>query len=146
MDEWIWDLIGDQLLSHLWKHLATNTDETPDKINALKLDLVSAQGRLIALEIGMRQVIAWSQNTDHDVKEGISNLCQHFRENQDQAAKSFCDRYPEYDSEMAKKLVQEIAKSLRSFLPIRLSGHVSAGIPGSASASISKRDESTAAE
>ena len=139
---WIMEKAG----GGLFRHLLSNTNEPPDEINALKHDLVASQGELIALKIGMRQLVARSEGSERDVKESISNLCRHFRDNQDQAIKSFSDTYPDYDLEMVKLLIQNIAESLESFLPIRLSGHASITVGGSATATVNKRDGSTAAE
>ena len=124
------------------RDLFKSADATPDEINARKRELLAFQGRLVALEVGMRQVVALSQNIDHDVKEGILSVCRHFRENRDQAAKSFSDTYSEYDLEMAKILVDHIAESLESFLPIRLSTRFSASssIGGAARGTVSRDD------
>ena len=123
-----------------------STDATPDEINARKRELVAFQGQLIALEVGMRQLVAWSHNSDRDVEAGILAISRHFKENPDEAAKGISRTYPEYDLEMAKMLVLQIAESLESFLPIRLSGSVSGGLRGSSTATVSKREGSTAAE
>ena len=124
-----------------------STGEAPNETNAWERDRLAFQGRLVALEVGMRQLVAWSQNSNHDVKEGISNLFRHFSEKPDQAAASIRQRYPDkYDSEMAETLVRHIAESLGSFLPIRMAGGASTAGGGSATATVNKRDGSTAAE
>ena len=125
-----------------------STDETPDKTDARKHELLAFQGRLVALEVGMRQLVAWSHNSGFDVEAGILNISRHFKEKPDEAAKGISRTYPEYDLEMAKMLVLQIAESLESFLPIRLSGSVSGGLRGSstATATVNKREGSTAAE
>ena len=147
----ILELIGDNrwmvrgLLSTLQ---SKSTDETPDETNAREREVLAFQGRLIALEVGMRQLVAWSHNSDRDVEVGILFISRHFKENPDEAAKGISRMYPEYNSKMAKTLVLQIAKSLESFLPIRLSGSVSGGLRGSSisTATVSKREGSTDAE
>ena len=124
-----------------------STGEAPNQTGEWKRDRLAFQGRLVALEVGMRQLVAWSQNSNHDVKEGISNIYRHFRETPDQTAASIRQRYPDkYDSEMAETLVRHIAERLGSFLPIRLAGGASTGVSGSATVTVNKRDGSAAAE
>ena len=138
------DLIGD---NRSMRNLLS-TDATADEINARKRELVAFQGQLIALEVGMRQLVAWSHSSDRDVEAGILAISRHFKENPDEAAKGISRMYSEYDPEMAKTLVLQIAKSLESFLPIRLSGSVSGGLRSSSisTATVNKREGSTAAE
>ena len=101
-----------------------STDETPDQTDARKRELLAFQGRLVALEVGMRQLVLWSNNSGRDVEAGILTVSRHFKENPHEAAEGISRTYPEYDSGMAKMLVLQIAESLESFLPIRLSGSV----------------------
>lgn len=131
-----------------WRPFATKlTDETPDEADARKRELLAFQGRLVALEVGMRRLVAWSQNSDRDVEESIATISRHFKENSDEAAEGIRRTYPEYDQEMAKTLVCHIAESLESFLPIRMSGGIgSTAAGGSATLTPSKKDGSTAAE
>ena len=117
-----------------------SSNETPDKANAQGHELLAFQGRLVALEVGMRQLVAMSQNIDHDVKGGILAVCKDFRENPDQAAKQISQTYPEYDSEAAKMLVHYIAENLASFLPIRLSMAASTTVGGPATVTVNKRN------
>ena len=131
----------------IWSLLATkSTDETPDEADARKRELLAFQGRLVALEVGIRRLVAWSQNSDRDVKEGISTISRHFKENPDEAAKGISRTYPEYDPEMAKILVHHIAESLESFLPIRMSGVGNTTVGGSSSPTPTEGDGSTPAE
>ena len=123
-----------------------STDETPDEADARKRELLAFQGRLVALEVGMRRLVAWSQNSDRDVEEGISTISRHFKENPDEAAEGISRMYPEYDPEMAKMLVHHIVESLESFLPIRLSAIGNGTIGGSLSPTPTEGDGSTPAE
>lgn len=120
------------------------TDETPDETDARKHELLAFQGRLVALEVGMRRLVAWSQSSDRDVEESIFAMSRHFKENANEAAEGIHRMYPEYDQEMAEALVRHIAESLESFLPIRMSGGIGGtAVSGSVTLTPGKRDEST---
>ena len=97
-----------------------------------KGEILAFQGRMVAPEIGMRRVVAWSQNGDRDVRQSIADMAQRLKENSDQAAKGIRQTYPEYDDEMAKTLVRHIAESLESFLPIRMKGTLETQVGGKA--------------
>lgn len=134
---------GAQWLYRIWEAIRS-ADKTPDEINAQQREFLAFQGRLVALEVGMRRLVAWSQNSDHDVKEGISAISRHFKENANEAAEGIRRTYPEYDQEMAETLVHHIAESLENFLPIRMSGGIgSTAVSGSVTLTPSKRDKST---
>ena len=105
--------------------------EGPDKADVQK-QLLEFHGWLIALQIGMRQMFAFQENIDQEVRTNILALCQVFDERPDEVAEGIRQTYPEYDSEIAKMLVQKIAENLRSFLPIRIAAHFRASGFGSA--------------
>ena len=114
-----------QTLLNVWRALTSK-----DEAGARKQEFLTSQGRLIALEVGMRQAIALSRNPGHDAEGGIRSVCRAFKENPDESARGISRMYPEYDMEMAKVLVQNIAENLESFLPVSLASHFDGTVEG----------------
>ena len=106
-------------------------DEAPDNANTQK-QLLEFHAWLLALTIGMRQLVALSGDIDHDVQGRLLDVHRVLGEKSDQVAEHVMELYPEYDLEMAKTLIKQIVENLESFLPPRLSGAGDGEIGGSA--------------